>query len=299
MSSLVIELQRDALDQNILVTSLLRKALVVAKKLEIPDFEEWISDELNGYDTKDVPLYRELQGSVRVFNPYRGWQPMFFEDTGIADKLSRRQVVNSICEFENAINESSDNSHYYLAFPPAIENLLSRNSSFPGLAQYALCVSKSSYHRIIEAVKTIVLEWAIKLEKDGILGSDMAFTDTEKEKAKTTTYNVNNFYGNVQNSQIQQQSTDSIQTTDARTIDLNELKEFLGSLMSHVSEIGISKESQQELEAEVHTMESQITSPKPKENIIKQCLMSMQRILEGASGTVAGQLLLELSRIAS
>ena len=35
MNSLVLELQRDALHKNVKVSDLLRKALVVAKKLEI------------------------------------------------------------------------------------------------------------------------------------------------------------------------------------------------------------------------------------------------------------------------
>jgi len=42
MSSLVIELQADAINSSVSILNLLRKALVVAKKLGIKDFEDWI-----------------------------------------------------------------------------------------------------------------------------------------------------------------------------------------------------------------------------------------------------------------
>lgn len=52
LGSVVLELQRDALDRSVPITDLLRKAYVIAKKLHITDFEVWAGQELNGY--KDV-----------------------------------------------------------------------------------------------------------------------------------------------------------------------------------------------------------------------------------------------------
>lgn len=40
MSGLVLELQRDSLNKDISVSDLLRKALMVSKKLAIPEIEE-------------------------------------------------------------------------------------------------------------------------------------------------------------------------------------------------------------------------------------------------------------------
>ena len=50
MNSLIIELQRDALDDNISVANLLRRALVVFRKLKLPAPEKWINLELRGYE---------------------------------------------------------------------------------------------------------------------------------------------------------------------------------------------------------------------------------------------------------
>lgn len=42
MEGIVYELEREALDENVSVESLLRKAYLVARKLKLSDFEEWI-----------------------------------------------------------------------------------------------------------------------------------------------------------------------------------------------------------------------------------------------------------------
>ena len=42
MDGIVLELQREAMDKNADVESLLRKAYVIARKLKLSDFEEWI-----------------------------------------------------------------------------------------------------------------------------------------------------------------------------------------------------------------------------------------------------------------
>ena len=46
MSGIVIELQRDALSSDSDIISLLRKAYLIARKLDLKDFESWTSYEL-------------------------------------------------------------------------------------------------------------------------------------------------------------------------------------------------------------------------------------------------------------
>jgi hypothetical protein len=61
LTSLVLELQRDALDETKTVSSILRKALVVSRKLGVRDADEWLDRELHGYaDAPNVPRYRQL-----------------------------------------------------------------------------------------------------------------------------------------------------------------------------------------------------------------------------------------------
>jgi len=66
VESIVLELQKEALDRNCSVSDLLRRALVVAKKLKLAEFERWVGNELAGYKgpVNEVPEYRVLLGQV-------------------------------------------------------------------------------------------------------------------------------------------------------------------------------------------------------------------------------------------
>ena len=93
--SLVIELQQAALDDKVSVSSLLRKAVAVAAKLNIEDADQWLTSELNGY-AKDqpVPEYRMIMGE-RSQNPFHGFIPVFGPG-GKPQRVPIREPLSSI-----------------------------------------------------------------------------------------------------------------------------------------------------------------------------------------------------------
>ena len=117
MTGLVLELQRDALDKNVDVSSLLRKAVVVSKKLGITEIEAWINQELSGYpaDEDAVPTYREVSGVIKVFNPYHGWQPLNFGNADLGEDLSKRKISQAIGELV-AIAENPKSGNLQVPF---------------------------------------------------------------------------------------------------------------------------------------------------------------------------------------
>jgi AbiTii-like protein len=116
MSSLVLELQREALDDKVSAVSLLRKAYVVAVKLNLGQFKEWIELESKGYagSGKETPQYRHAQGVLRVHNPFHGFQPFIIQDPELAEKVSQAWLNNPLSEIEAMANESSNESHVAL-----------------------------------------------------------------------------------------------------------------------------------------------------------------------------------------
>lgn len=95
MDSIVIELQRDALNRQIPVSDLFRKAYVVARKLGVSDFEKWAESELNGYeDMQHIPGYRQITGAVKAWNQYHGWQSVFFLTVNLRKDLLSGPVIN-------------------------------------------------------------------------------------------------------------------------------------------------------------------------------------------------------------
>ena len=61
--------------------------------------------------------------------------------------------------------------------------------------KYAFFASKSELYRIMSTVRNKILDWALLLEENGIVGEDMTFTDLEKQIALKTP--VINNYGNI------------------------------------------------------------------------------------------------------
>jgi len=295
MSSIVLELQQDALDRNIQISDLLRKALVIAKKLGLKEFEEWISFELNGYsNSKDVPEYRQVTGEIKAFNPYHGWQPVFFDDPSWADNLSKCPLGQSVAEIEDLL-ESKDNKIFHRPFPKELEKTLMDNMNMR--TQVTLNISRPSLIKILDTTRTIVLNWSLKLEEDGVLGEGLTFTKEEKLNTSKQSYNINNFYGAVHSPQIQQQPEHSIQISYNFKNDLDSIKSFINLLQENKSKLSVSREDAEELGSEIKTIEAQIKSPKPKQSIIKEGLATIGKILEGAGGNIAAHLLIELGKL--
>lgn len=126
----------------------------------------------------------------------------------------------------------------------------------------------------------------MKLESEGVTGEGMSFSSTEKELAQAITYNVKTLIqGNVQDSQIQIESSDSTQS-QTTNFDIEQLVKLVEALRTTIDSIGIEDTDKNELESEISTIESQAKSPNPKNSIIGESLASIRRILEGASGNL-------------
>jgi hypothetical protein len=211
MNGIVLDLQADALDANVDIATLLRKAFWVAKKLKLSEFEKWVDSEINGYrgDLK-VPLYREISGETKGWNSSnREWMPLLIPDNEWHKTLSNRLVSDSIASLVSLLESDGILA---MPFPSEINVKISKMVRFP--TQYALIVSRNSIYAIIETVRTKILNWAIMLEENGIIGDGLAFSDNEKEIANTATHitqYINNFYNSANNIQIQQGTKSSNQ----------------------------------------------------------------------------------------
>jgi hypothetical protein len=290
MGSIVIQLQEQALDSKVPLPDLLRKAIVVAKKLSISEFETWIEAELNGYtEPAEFPEYRWITGEVKFWNPYHGWCPVIFEDGEDGAACSRRPTAQSVAELEH-LAQNSEGSQAHLPFPHSMQAKFAKMGA-PNPP--VLLVPVAAIPGILDAVRNIVLNWAIKLEQDGILGEGLSFTKAEQDAASGTPYHINNFFGSVSNSQIQQHSPNATQVATSG-LDVEQVKAFLDALSQAVSDLHLEGDDQAEVEAEVATVESQMASPRPKWGILRESLGSIRRVLEGAGGGAAAKVLLDL-----
>ena len=200
--SIVLELQKETLDETISIESLLRKAYLVAKKLKLKDFEEWINKEQNGYNGQ-IPEYRNVRGEIKAWNPYYGLVPVILS-ANVSDIISKMPLGLSISAISDTYNSSD--GRVCMSINAALTECLNKSTdSLP--TKYNFLVSKSEMYRIMSTVRNKILDWALLLEENGIIGEGITFTEKEKEiAAQTQVINnyINNFYSDVRDVDIQQ-----------------------------------------------------------------------------------------------
>lgn len=237
--SLVIELQRVASDNSASVTDLLRKALIVATKLKIEDFKEWVQAELKGYGSSklSVPEYRRIRCNVMVRNPRRGGMiPMVFQSEEQAQHWSQSGVSNPIAECEELMGMKE--GELVISYSADEERrLIDDDERDRGMIPIRV-LPANRLIGVVSAVRTTVLEWALKLEQEGILGEGMTFSESEKKKAaESMEVHIGSFQGvfgnvNATNFQVGDYGSIHAQLKDAGVsqAERNELENILDEL---------------------------------------------------------------------
>lgn len=282
MPALVPELVNMASDPTISTTDLLRRALVVARRLGVPELVDWISSEMNGYKHgTPLPDYRIVYGSLMAYNDVRGHDiPCSIEDHNTSELLRRHSEHQSIPVLEELIASGVQLVRH---FPRSIERQLEQSMMIP--MRPKLVFSKPQVQGIVEMVRNQILDWALNLEERGIIGDGMSFTPQEKQAVQQQHYHISNVSG----SQIQIGSSGSTQTqantTGVHIEALKGLVEAFGATLA-----GAKGDAADELRAELATLKAQADSPKPKWDIIKATARSIKTVAEGAAGNVLASL---------
>lgn len=203
MGGIVLELQREAMDKESDVESLLRKAFVIAKKLKLEKFEDWIRNEQNGYEKNKIPDYRYVKGELKGWNPMHGWVPVILNNNELDDTLTKapmRSPISGIIDLYNTESETLT-----ISLNAELNQSLSTLCGFDTI--FANHFGKSQLYQIISTVKNNILEWSLILEENNIIGEELTFTEEEKniaQKTQNINHYVNNFYSNAEDISLQQ-----------------------------------------------------------------------------------------------
>lgn len=175
MSALLEEIEEiiDYAKGNFFPTSnLLKHALVVAKRIDDKEFEEFITNELKGYKSGVLPAHRRMRGQVVLLPPYGRFQQVSIDhlDAEAARKVSTAYVAERIPIIENTINFQGDEGVFTVGFSPENEGVLPPLSNKQ--AEYGILLINMQLKELLDDVRTIILDWAIKLHRERTKGQD-------------------------------------------------------------------------------------------------------------------------------
>ncbi|HOX61206.1 MAG TPA: hypothetical protein PLV72_04375 [Candidatus Magasanikbacteria bacterium] len=295
MDSILQQLQRDSLSPEIGVSDLLRKAKVVASKLNLTEFSEWIEKELNGYQgSDDLPSYRIVGAELKAYNPYHGWQPIIFDNVETAKMVSKRGTTSPVGELDGLIKSDSEN--FSITLTAQAKQQIMRSIGFQ--TDVNCFVARNSIIGILDAVRNLILDWTLKLEKAGVKGEGLSFTEKDEKNAQQAaiTYNINNFAGTI--GAVSDNAVVNVHQINNASID--EVKKLLEQIKKYNSEIDLPEPTKQEFANLTTNLDNEVVSSKPEYSRITSLLVSMKNILEGATGNViGGGILLAIQKIIS
>lgn len=296
MASLVDELQRDALNPGVRVSDLLRKAKTIAVKLDLPELADWVEKELNGYGDTAVPPYRIVRGRVRGRNPFHGWQPVLFDDEGTEDVFSKQPIGQKVAELED-LSARNKSGELMVPMSSKAKQMLMHSTGMN--LDFAVMVSASDPVGILDAVRNALLDWSLKLEKSGVKGEGMSFSDDERKKAHETqaVYNI----GTIETFTGNMGSGSGNFSVEGNTVNV-ESKAAIESLVRKIrdneAQLGLKPESTQELHQALDGLQTEIKAAQPSAKRINGLLASLQGVAEKAAGSLVAQgILHELGKL--
>lgn len=286
MTSIVLDLQKEILSPNCDIVNVLRKAHLIAVKLKLSDFDQWIQYELNGYtDKESCPEYRKVRGTLKYFNQYYGWYPIIIPNNEIEKIICERKMTNSISEIVS-LSDSSEND--LIAELSGEESaFLDKNCNMLIPQRYALHISSTAVKDIEEKVKNTILEWTLKLEEEGIIGENMMFSDKEKDCATNIPQTVNNYYGPT--SVINSSSGNAqIVSGNGNTVSFpyDKVKDVVDEVAKSISALNLSKDDMETITELLSDIKLKIEEEK-KPAILKTALIGLKDFLSNVGASVA------------
>lgn len=147
-------------------------------------------------------------------------------------------------------------------------------------------------------IKRISMDGYVMLTHGGIIEYEDAISNPEQSTDYFPAINVINnvikVSGGINNSQIQQASSDNVQgMTQNNEENLDDLKLFLEIIKTKLPDLELNGDLHSDVEAEIGTIEAQLKVSKPKKSIIDQCLRAIKLIIMEVGTTATATLLLE------
>lgn len=286
MSGLIQEIQRDAMNETIKVSSILRKVRSAASKLGLKDIGQWVEYELNGYPSlKELPDYRQITGSPQAFNPFRGWIPIQMSTDKDQNMVSYCALTEPLAALETLL-ENRSKGFFQVPMPSGIIRLLNSqlNVDFGTMSNH---ISAGQVTAIVERVRNMVLDWALELERSGVTGSGLSFSPEERSAAQAsgTTINIGTigaFAGNIGQGNI----SGPINLDQSQRTKFFEVIEKIRNAIPDLERDGADKER---LEKSLDAIHEEIQKSGPKKNRVSSLLDDAKSALIGAAGSLTAE----------
>ena len=171
-----------------------------------------------------------------------------------------------------------------MPFPQGITDRVNEQNEI-NWAQYALEIDRSQLVGIVDQVRTLVLDWALNLEKAGIIGTGYSFErNSDRQKAQSAQMSIHigsigTLTGNVGSGNVSGDISASIMNLHRARQLAEQVERHTGALV----EEGVSPD---ELRQTLAELQRALRDENPDTGIIRGLLVDLRSIVTGAAGNL-------------
>ena len=279
---MVLDLQQACLDEKISCYYLLLKAYAIAEKLSIKDMAEFCTHEINGYfdiENKLIPLYRHIHVNTEAYKETsKRWEPVSFP---AGHPRSMRYVVESIPEIERLEQSKQEMLEVRLNYDDQLAIYQIIDMPKPLFVHQIFMAAQVT--SILQIVRKLVLDWALKLEKEGILGENLTFSSEEQNKVKDVPSIQIIINGNVSNSNIAGNMMNSSATIN-NGLDFAKVTELTNQISQNIKALHLPEVQENGLSSDISEIKNMIAQK--DESGIRKVLQKIDGICQNIAGNV-------------
>ena len=250
--SLVAQLQEEVVDSRVPISDMLRKAKILASRLNNKDLKRWVDAELKGYDNADdLPEYRKLDSpNLGTFSgPFgRRATSVLIPVTLLPDTIRKfatdpMEIMHGVKEIETSATSGTKLRH---PWPPEVvmlarEHIPMEDGSM--LVEAWKPYATSQMDGILEQVRNRLLDFLLELQQiePEVLESDDAIRSVPDDKVQNVFQTVIHGGHNIvaTGTELTQVATQNVASGDTQ------------SLIDHLRNIGLDDDSLAELETAI------------------------------------------------
>lgn len=303
--------------QNQLKDTLL-KVKILAFQLKNPKLKEWVENEINGYQDKEIPKYREVASAIygnliqdRGFGGYASIKsyllPVEALEFELRDKLMLLPLKQSVSNLEELIKKGNDcKADLPYSVAQVFDKFLT-NGYEVHTAWYS--IGLNSLVGIVDSIKSNLLNFLLELAEE--LGEHQNI-DIMKEKPKIDNLfdkTIGQITGGTVNIVVGTDNIQSVNTgndaninvskgdNNSQTINVNDIKKelenFIADFKPTIDTLDVSKEDKEDIITAITGIETQLQREKPKYPIISQGLDVVKGVLIGVAGNAVSPTIIE------
>ena len=274
------------------------KVQAISFYLDNQEFREWFENENRGYaDLDKIPEYRIYGTSVRAnIMTFGGfWRDYTIpvdqiKDDFVRNWLNKIKLNDSISSIESSLENSTEQGVFVRHLPGVvfseINKILQQGCHVEDAWQE---ISRTAFVNTIAAVKSKLLEFFLKLDKEFKNEINFDVMSEKKVIERIANQTINAGVVNLGNhSTINANESTIVGGQNNSVVINNEIKGEIEKVVAQIKEVAESLEDEkEEMLNELARIITQLDKPAPKAGIITSAFQTINGILMGVAGNAA------------